>query len=73
MKSRKIVVYNDKKVISQMVRDAIESFDGLNYRKEVVRFFNRYGKIKKGDTVIFATVEMKALKVNSNRIKLIVI
>ena len=56
-----------------MVRDAIESFDGLNYRKEVVRFFNRYGKIKKGDTVIFATVEMKALKVNSNRIKLIVI
>ena len=73
MKNTKIVVYNSKQVISQMVRDAIESSDGLNYHKEVRRFIARSGKIKKGDTVIFAAVEMKVLKVNSNRIKLMVI
>tara|TARA_R110000824_G_scaffold105226_2_gene249059 strand:- start:520 stop:744 length:225 start_codon:yes stop_codon:yes gene_type:complete len=70
---RKIVVYAEGNVVSSMVRTCIVGEDGFNYHKNVRRFFKYYPNLKVGQTVIFAGVEMKVVKLNSGRIKLNVI
>ena len=70
----KIVIYTPNgNVVSELVRYAIEGEDGRNYKKEVRRFHQKYQRVKVGDSVQFASVEMLVIKVNSGRLKLEVV